>query len=121
MTDQLSNSSWSFITMVPALSTTAKTMARHMDILTAWVMSANAFRVWVNSMSISMSSSPLSEGSFSRQSRTASLRVKEPMDSARSSSSLSTTDSWRPERSTSSCADWRECLEESVHHVNRTK
>merc|ERR1719431_543480 len=110
MTDQLSSSSWSFITIVPALSTTAKTMARHIDIRTAWVMSANASSVWVNSMSISMSSSPRSEGPFSRQSLTASLRVKDPMDSARSSSSLSTTDSWRPERSTSSWADWRECM-----------
>jgi hypothetical protein len=43
-----------------------------------------------------MSSSVLSAGSFSRQSLTVSLRVKDPIDSARSSSSESTWDSCRP-------------------------
>merc|ERR1719481_1675792 len=64
MTLQLSNSSPSFMTTVPALSTTANTMAAHIFILTAWVMSAKASSVWVNSISISISSSTLSVGSF---------------------------------------------------------
>ena len=56
----------------------------------------------MNSSRISMSSSFRSLGSFSRHSRTASLTVRLPIDSLRSSSSLSTTDSMSPVRSTSS-------------------
>lgn len=75
-TDQESNSSPSFITIVPVFSTTANTMTEHSAFRTASVMLVNAFRCWVNSSRASMSSSVRSEGSFSKQSLTLSRTVR---------------------------------------------
>ena len=76
MTDHESSSSPSFMTTVPAFSTTAKTITRHKARRTERVMLANALRCCVNSSRISISSSDRSDGSFSKHSRTVSRTVK---------------------------------------------
>lgn len=73
---QLSSSSPSFKTTIPARSTTAKTITAQSALLTAKVIFVKAFSCCVNSKSVSMSSSVLSIGSFSKHSRTGSRTVK---------------------------------------------
>lgn len=73
---QLSSSSPSVRTTIPARSTTANTMTAHSARLTARVMFVKALRCCVNSRRTSMSSSDLSTGSFSRHSLTVSRTVK---------------------------------------------
>lgn len=67
-----SNSSPSFITTVPAFSTTANTMELHKARLIVNVIFVNALRFCVNPSSTSTSCSVRSVGSFSKQSRTVS-------------------------------------------------
>jgi hypothetical protein len=92
-TDHESNSSPSFITTVPAFSTTANTITLHKALRTAsgTLVKATdhlkAFTCCVNFKGVSTSSSDRSEGDFSRHSRIVSRTVKLSILSALSSSS----------------------------------